>query len=282
MVGRSPGFYPDPLSPAHERWWDGERWGEHARKADVSPAPAAGPTPAPVRAPAPGWDPTFAPAELKSPLPSQPGVPTPMIGVAPPAYTASPAPGLGLPPGPGVRETNILQAQTGPRPQSWRPAGFWRRLGGYVVDLVVVTGLVQLLLFAINSVLAEPLAVTNHFSYAYLESADWYIPALDGLTPLLWLLYRGLLEPTRARTLGQQLFGMRTLSADTLNQVGFRRSLHRHLLTAALLLATVYSPAAALAALVVIVIEHLLMLPRRGARQTGHDRLAGTVVEVVR
>lgn len=258
MAGRPPGFYPDPLSPAHERWWDGERWGDQARKAVLSSAPAA----------------------LEPPL--LPGAPTPTTGFAAPGYMAPPTPGLGLPPKPGPHTAGVPQAPTGPLPQSWRPAGFWRRLGGYVVDFIVVIGLAQLLLFAINSVLAGPLAVTNYFSHTYLESPDWYVPAVSGLEPLLWLLYRGLLEPTRARTLGQQLFGMRTLSADTLDQVGFRGSLHRHLLTASLLLATVYYPTAALAALAVTVVERLLMLSRRGARQTGHDRLAGTVVEVAR
>lgn len=276
MTGRPPGFYPDPLSPAHERWWDGDRWGEHTRRADASPAPEPEPKTAPI------WDPTFDFTEAKSPLPPQPSMPAPVTGVTPPAYAAYPAPGLGVSSGPGAHVTDIPQVPPGPRARSWRPAGFWRRLGGYVVDFVVVFGLAQLLLFTINSMLSEPLAVTSYFSYTFTDSNDWYIPALEGFIPLLWLLYRGLLEPTRARTLGQQLFGMRTLSADTLDQVGFRRSLHRHLLTATLLLATVYSLAAALAAAVIIAVEHLLMLPRRGARQTGHDRLAGTVVEVYR
>lgn len=288
MRDQPPGFYPDPLAPGRERWWDGERWGEHARKSPEPPAHAAGRTAVPPEPPSPPPGPHMTlhlPHERPTVSPLSPddlGLPpsvaapppsgAPVIPVPPPYFAAHTVES----PDPAHTVTSHATAV------AWRPAGFWRRLGGFIVDSAAVVALAHLLVLATNSLLPFPLEDANYFRYAWLDDTGWHIPALSGLEPVLWLFYRGLLEPTRLRTLGQRLFGMRTLAADTLAQAGLRQTLHRHLFYSALALAAIYSYSASLVVLVFAAAEHLMMLPRGGARQTGHDRLAGTVVEVAR
>lgn len=282
MQAQPPGFYPDPLAPGRERWWDGTRWGEHARKARQE-APSEG-----------GAAPTGAyglPGMALPPGPHGPGA-LPVRGgagaiVGPQgraaAAVAAPPSALGLPPGPSAEGmTPYVDAPLRPGAPAWSPAGFWRRLGCFVLDAAVVLAFAQLLVAATSSLLPSLLEHGNYFRYAWLDDNDWYIPALNGLEPALWLLYRGLLEPTRLRTLGQRVFRLRTLAANTLEQAGVARTLHRHLLYSASMLSVAYFPAGVLVVLPLLIVEHLMMLPSGGARQTGHDRLAGTVVEVVR
>jgi hypothetical protein len=278
MRAQPPGFYPDPLAPGRERWWDGERWGEHARKAPE--AQATGRTVVPSAPPSPPPGPHMKlhrPREHPTVSPLSPGD----LGLPP--SVAAPPPPSGVPVTRSAPPSSAAHAVASPAAAvAWQPAGFWRRLGGFVVDSAVVVALAHLLVLAANSLLPFPLEDANYVRYVWLDDTGWHIPALDGLEPVLWLFYRGLLEPTRLRTLGQRLFGMRTLAADTLAQVGLRQALHRHLLYSAIALAAAYSVTASLVVLAFAAVEHLMMLPRGGARQTGHDRLAGTVVEVVR
>lgn len=302
-LGVSPGFYPDPLEPGRERWWDGERWGDQARNITGPSGRPVGPEEkAAERAlpePAPPWvaqqdstqpvriDPgSFGPGHspyLDDPVSDAPSLPRDTFtSHAPdPAYVTPDLPRAtaSRPEGAPARlEGPLSHMEAG----AWRPAGFWRRLGGNVLDFAVVVALAQLVVLATNDMFPYPLEHANYFRYYWLDDNDWFIPALDGLAPALWLLYRGLLEPTRLRTLGQRVFGMRTLSASTLAPAGVLLTLHRHSLVAAMLLAASYSVVGSLAVGAVLLVEHLMMLPKGGGRQTGHDRLAGTVVEVYR
>lgn len=74
------GWYPDPVDPARERYWDGWQWSRNTREAELPPAPPAAPGMAPMPLPP---HPTGGPLPHPAPLPA---------GVRPPLLTADGVP----------------------------------------------------------------------------------------------------------------------------------------------------------------------------------------------
>ena len=100
-----PGWYPDPGDPTRTRWWDGFGWTDRTQ-----PPPYAGTYAAPS-------------------APAMPGQPNPAASAYPPAAGYPPAPGYG----------GAQWQQPGPLGPTGVPlASFWRRLGGYLIDQLIL------------------------------------------------------------------------------------------------------------------------------------------------
>jgi uncharacterized RDD family membrane protein YckC len=127
------------------------------------------------------------------------------------------------------------------------PAGFWRRAGALLVDLLVVWVLLQVGA-ALGAPLAEGTLVARAFDHAYVL----VVPAA----------YFVLMHGTGGRTLGKMLFGARVVTL-TGAPVGYPRALGRYL--------------AAFAALLPLAAGFLAAAARSDKRGL-HDLLAGTRV----
>lgn len=86
MSGPVAGWYEDPSSTQHSRWWDGQRWTDHTRLATPEPAYAA-PTSAPTAGLAP--PPAVAPSPT-TPSPTAPGLGTGVWSAQPTASSGAP------------------------------------------------------------------------------------------------------------------------------------------------------------------------------------------------
>jgi uncharacterized RDD family membrane protein YckC len=150
------GWYPDPAGSPYRRWWDGSQWTRHTDEPPVRPGAARAEAQAPRDEASDSPDaPNPAAAADAGNVP-----PVPPAAPVPPPYGAAPgygtpqagAPGYGAPgygaPGYG----SPAYGQAGFRPQRFVApyAGFWQRVGAYIIDSLILgipLGLVFLLLF---------------------------------------------------------------------------------------------------------------------------------------
>lgn len=125
------GWYPDPADLANIRYWDGGQWTDRVQPKSVPPPPGAGDVPM-----------------------SPPAPVGPPVAVPPPTPQAPPAPvaGYGYPPAPGQQAPQLLDPYSGytlaPPPGPAVPgkigpdgqllSGWWRRVGGYLIDSIIV------------------------------------------------------------------------------------------------------------------------------------------------
>ena len=151
MTMPPPGWYPDPASQTNIRYWDGQAWTDRVQPKSIPPPPMPGP-PA-VQQPA-AW-PAYAPGPQGSaPAPgdaygTQPPQPGASYGTPPQAPPAGPYGGgpMGDPYGGGPMgdpygnypSAAPVALQVGKRgPDGQILAGWWRRVGGYFIDSLVV------------------------------------------------------------------------------------------------------------------------------------------------
>lgn len=145
----SAGWYPDPGGTKKLRYWNGRAWTQHVSPPDPpQPAPASTPNPvAQPAAPAPAAPMPMPPAATaQTATPAGPAAPAPVQApmVDPRVLQSTPPPaGVPLtptPPSPRAGE------RLGPDAQVL--SGWWRRLGGYLIDGIAV-GLVALVVVAL-------------------------------------------------------------------------------------------------------------------------------------
>jgi uncharacterized RDD family membrane protein YckC len=147
-----PGWYPDPGDPARTRWWDGFAWTDRTQ-----PPPYTGTYAAPNN-------------------PTPPNQPYPPQGYPAQGYPAA----QGYPPAPGYPAGAQWQ-QPGPLGPTGVPlASFWRRLGGYLID--------QLILAVPTTLIAIPILLPTLGDFireidANSERLDPNSPAYD---PAYW------------------------------------------------------------------------------------------------
>lgn len=212
-TGPAPGWYPDPANPAATRYWDGTAW---TAQTQPPPYPYAYGAPAGFTAPAPP--------------PAQPTAPA-AAGGFPAAPGYQPTPGYpGAPGGPAGYYPYPAPEKVGPTGTPY--ASFWRRLGGYLIDsliLAVPTALITLplLLGPLGDLIDElealdpatldpesPLYDPNALSDLFLTGDLWGTFILVGLLSLLiqgiyWIVAIG----SFGRTLGGAAVGIRAVDA---------------------------------------------------------------------
>jgi hypothetical protein len=122
-----PGWYPDPASPRDSiRYWDGGQWTDRVA---ARPVPVAPPPPSAPLLPPPSAPPV---------LPSSPP-PSPPVGTWPGSAPYGAAPG-GTQMAPMHPSLAAYQAQLpGKRgPDGQLLSGWWRRAGGWLIDMIVI------------------------------------------------------------------------------------------------------------------------------------------------
>lgn len=110
------GWYPDPANSDNIRYWDGQAWSDR-----VQPKVAPAPPPAPASTAAPMTEPQQAVGPVTFGYGPAPQLTDPYGG-----YGPAPVPVSGQP-----------AARTGPDGQVL--AGWWRRVGGYLIDNIIVS-----------------------------------------------------------------------------------------------------------------------------------------------
>ena len=125
------GWYPDPVDPARERYWDGWQWSRNTRPRDGVFPPLAGTAPAPGYVPGPGTQ------------TAQPGYP--------PVYPQQPAPppGYGQPP----VLSRAVTADGVPL------AGWWWRVLATVIDGMITSSVVGIIGYPLFRTLADEFRV---------------------------------------------------------------------------------------------------------------------------
>jgi uncharacterized RDD family membrane protein YckC len=129
-----PGWYPDPASDSNIRFWDGRSWTDRVQPKSVPPPPAAGAVAPPAPPAAPPRNGGYVGPQ--QPQPARPQPPQPLIDPYGPATQGPPLVGPygGYAPAPPVRAA--AAGKVGPDGQPL--AGWWRRVGGYLIDFVIV------------------------------------------------------------------------------------------------------------------------------------------------
>ena len=155
------GWYKDPGDDARLRYWDGEAWTGSTidAPATVAPAPTGPPPLPPAMAvpdqpiPAPSPVPSIAPPLIEPPSIEPPSIATATATFAapvtppPPPPPAAPAPsaGGGAVWAPAAQSRHVVPRRTSGI--THRPAGFADRLGGLILDGVIV-GIAQIPVYA--------------------------------------------------------------------------------------------------------------------------------------
>lgn len=215
------GWYPDPAGSGGERFWDGSAWSQSTRdQAAPQSAPSAGSAPGygttqSYGSPAAGQQPYQQQAYQQRPEPQQ--QPYQQYGQQPQQYQpyGQPQHGQGYDGAYGSRVA--------------RPAGFWWRFLGYLIDGLLIGILTQ----ALSSVLGFTATITRATDdwarelLIWTENQDpgaafplpgpeftqatWSIAAVS---LVLWILYRVAMYSWKSATLGQLATGLRLVKAE--------------------------------------------------------------------
>ena len=210
--------------------------------------------------------------------PPYPGAPPPYPGYPPPAPSQpqppsspdpwyTPAPPPGYPPGGGMP----LPGQWVPGPSGYgqQPypgaaplASYWARVGGFLLDAVIVAAVYLVVLLPTHSFHAMTRATANHVAVRAGVSGGATLFIL-----VVGVLYSSLLIGLRGQTIGMMAARIKAIDANTGNLIGFGRALGRDLFER-LLGFLLFIP---------LVID-LLFPAWDPRRQTLHDKVTNTVV----
>jgi uncharacterized RDD family membrane protein YckC len=213
------GWYPDPApappggQPQH-RYWDGQQWTEH-----IQPAAAAGPGPEPVTQPLNPYD-----TPGTAPYSSQPDAYQGSYG----QYGASYPTQYGGQSGGQYGGQYDDQLPGGARtPDGQRLAGWWRRLGAYLLDGIVVGalstlvgwGFVHRIVDGYREFFDAAVKASENGTAAPSQSdlLSHVAGATAGITViaiLVSLVYNAVFLKTRAATPGKLALGMRVRLRD--------------------------------------------------------------------
>lgn len=155
------GWYPDPASDENIRFWDGQAWTDRVQPKAAPPPPTApaAAVPPPVVPPTQPWDAAYGYGPGSGP------------------QLADPYGGYGYAQAPGVPSAGAIPGRIGPDGQVL--AGWWRRVGGYLID-----GLVVGIPAAIASAIAVSIIAAG--GGAVFDQAAWdrFVAMVeDGVTP---------------------------------------------------------------------------------------------------
>ncbi|MFT4164214.1 MAG: RDD family protein [Microlunatus sp.] len=213
------GWYPDPVNPANERYWDGWQWSRNTREIE-NPGPAAGPSGyVPPRASQAPAQPSYG-QQSYGQQPYPPQQPAPQSG-GQPGYGQQPyvPPGYGQPPG----------LKPVPYTADGVPiAGWWARALAVVIDAVLVGFVAALVAMPIYLRMAEALSTYFRETYRAAEQGlplppepdiTTIISATDqlilvGVGFLLHTLYLALFLRWRSATPGKLIVGLRVVPVD--------------------------------------------------------------------
>ena len=199
------GWYPDPAGSGGERFWDGVAWSQSTRdKAAPQPAPDA-----PHSAPPAGGAPSYGTPSGGQQYSQQPYAGQQQYGQAPQPYQDY---GQGYAYG----------------PQLPRPAGFWWRFLGYLIDGIIV-GILTRIVAGMLGFQAALDRATEAWSRDLLiwaenpEASPFPMPgddfmsaasAIAATSVVLWILYRIGMYAWKSATLGMMAVGLRLVKAD--------------------------------------------------------------------
>jgi len=215
---------------------------QHPDAPGPPPYPGAPPTAPPYVAPPP-----YAPPPPTNPPPGggyypPPGT-MPPPGGAPPDWTTNVGPNYGSPLGAGYPGASPL-------------AGYWARVGGFLIDAVII--------FAASAVILA----LDHGYHLHTASGRFRVePGTELVLLLLGALYASLLIGLRGQTVGMMAVRIKAVDANTGGLIGFWRALGRDLFERVLA--------------VVVFIPWLIdvLFPIWDPRnQTLHDKVVSTVV----
>lgn len=290
MTGPAAGWYPDPAGSGGRRYWNGRDWTDVvvAPPGSEDPAPAGDPAPAPATPMAP---PTTAPVLLP------PG--TPMDGRTSP-WPAAPSGAGTMPPAPVPPPgTTIRLRSVGPDGQLL--ASWWRRFAGYLIDTVLIGLIVGVIVVIAEAVTGGIGTIFDTTAWdkllAAMETNPGYQPSTSELqalfgpgfgTVLVWVtaltllfgfLNGVLLVAATGQTVADRIVGTRKVLVGR-RVPGFGPALVRWViptllnLLQAVALVGLFAGAAWL-------LNYLWPIwdPRN---QAGHDKAAGTYVELSR
>ncbi|GAA4899170.1 hypothetical protein GCM10025789_16630 [Tessaracoccus lubricantis] len=219
------GWYPDPAGSGGERFWDGVAWSQSTRDKAAPEAPAGA---SPSSAPDAGF---AAPQSYASP-PSGHG-----YAQSQQQYSQQPygeQPGYGQQPyqqygqQPYGQQQYGMQAYPGYGAQQLpRPAGFWWRFLGYVIDGFVImipnwligmmTGVTDRASGALEQWFRDLLIWSESQTAAPPElppAFDDAIVQLSIIQVIVWIVYRILMYAWKSATVGQLAIGARTVPAS--------------------------------------------------------------------
>ena len=207
--------------------------------------------------------------------PPPPAPPQPQPSASPdPWYTPAPpqGPPLGYPLGGGMPPPSM------PPPGQWTPgpsgygqqpypgaaplATYWARVGGFLLDAVIVAALYLVVLLPTHSFHGMTRATANHVGVRAGVSGGATLFIL-----VVGVLYSSLLIGLRGQTIGMMAARIKAIDANTGNLIGFGRALGRDLFER-LLGFLLFIP---------LVID-LLFPAWDPRRQTLHDKVTNTVV----
>ncbi|WP_034594348.1 RDD family protein [Hamadaea tsunoensis] len=197
-----PGWYPDPVDPSTQRYWDGEGWADQ---------------PVPIKPP---------PRPAQATVTEQPSVP------AQPGARVRGAQGPGVPP---WWPEGVQFPPAGPvRPFGLTLASPGQRLGARAIDLAAL--LVINIIFNgwfVYQWFVEIIPLTR----AYLETGDLSVLATSRVGELeltivlisyaLWFAYEVPVTHTRGQTLGKMMVGLRVIPMEGPDRLSFFRSFRR-------------------------------------------------------
>lgn len=210
------GWYPDPVDPARERYWDGWQWSRNTREAETPPPaphpgmPAAG-QPQPGQPPQQGYPPQPGMPPQQQSYPPQQGYP-PQPGM-PPQYGMPAVPPGGQP---------VLRTADGVEVSGW-----WYRVLAAVIDwliFTVISGLVSIPIYlrmvpAFQALFEESMRAAEQGRIMPMTDTTQLIPPGDQLLLTViaigvGLLYHGFFLRWRGATPGKLVVGLRVVPLD--------------------------------------------------------------------
>lgn len=200
------GWYPDPAGSGGERFWDGGAWSQSTRDKEV-PEPA---TEGGYGIPTAG---------------QQPGQQQPYADYSQQSYGAQQ--NYGGQPGYGAQQPGYgMQQSWSPQPGFPRPAGFWWRLLGYLLDGLVLL-IPNLIVGSVTGATARLSALTEQWLNELLIWSENPVGPAPELSPdftsvlalmamlqvVVWIIYRILMYRYKAATVGMMAVGAKLVPA---------------------------------------------------------------------